>query len=341
MRSNLELIDECDSTFLDVFFPYLGTDQHNTLTPNLYTLFTRTPELSSPIPVGYITKPVFEALASVPTLIKGECEVSDANRSITAFQQATEKERSAAVAATCAYWRSNKTFEVLSGWRNELYPVYGRNNELLFNVERSASPLFGVVTYGIHMSCFVTMTNEEQEKEGSKFNFKMWIPRRSSKKQTYGGLLDNTVAGGIASGESPFESMVREADEEASLPEGLVRTNAKDVGMVTYIYVRESRAGGENGLIQPEVQYVYDLELPKDVIPQPKDGEVEEFYLWTVEKVQEALTNWEFKPNCALCVLDFFTRHGVLTGENESDFEEIKRRCHREMPFPTKIQDSV
>lgn len=185
------------------------------------------------------------------------------------------------------------------------------------------------------------MTNEEQEKEGSKYNFKMWIPRRSYKKQTYGGLLDNTVAGGIASGESPFESMVREADEEASLPETLVRANAKDVGMVTYIYVRESRAGGENGLVQPEVQYVYDLELPKDVIPQPKDGEVEEFYLWTVEKVQGALKNWEFKPNCALCVLDFFVRHGVLTGENESDLEEIKRRCHREMLFPTKIVSSI
>ena len=42
----------------------------------------------------------------------------------------------------------------------------------------------------------------------------------------------------------------------------------------------------------------------------------------------------EFKPNCALLMLDFFIRHGILTPENEADFDEIKSRLHRPLNFP-------
>jgi 8-oxo-dGTP pyrophosphatase MutT (NUDIX family) len=138
----------------------------------------------------------------------------------------------------------------------------------------------------------------------------------------------------VATGEEPLECLVREANEEASLPGDLVRANAKACGTITYVYIRESRAGGETGMIQPECQYVYDLELPSSVIPKPNDSEVEEFYLWTVEQVQEALVRGEFKPNCALLMLDFFIRHGILTEENEKHYDEIKKRLHRELEFP-------
>lgn len=42
----------------------------------------------------------------------------------------------------------------------------------------------------------------------------------------------------------------------------------------------------------------------------------------------------EFKPNCALLVIDFFIRHGILTAENEKDYDEIKKRIHRDIVFP-------
>jgi hypothetical protein len=42
----------------------------------------------------------------------------------------------------------------------------------------------------------------------------------------------------------------------------------------------------------------------------------------------------EFKPNCALLILDFFIRHGILTPDNEKDFDEIKRRIHRDIELP-------
>lgn len=49
-------------------------------------------------------------------------------------------------------------------------------------------------------------------------------------------------------------------------------------------------AGGEEGLFQPEVQYVYDLEVGNDVIPKPCDDEVQEFQLMDVGQVREAMS---------------------------------------------------
>lgn len=230
------------------------------------------------------------------------------------------------MAETLASARDKGVLGVLRGWRNELYPVYGPQRELLLDVERAASALFGVVTYGVHMTAYVL------SKEGI---IKLWVPRRSRNKQTFGDMLDNTVAGGISTGEKPFECLIREAAEEASLPEDLVRKGAKAVGTVTYFYVRDERAGGETGLLQPECEYVYDLEVGEDVRPRPGDNEVEGFHLWTVEETQAALARDEFKPNCALVLLDFFIRHGILTQDNEKDYIEIVARLHRRLEFPT------
>ncbi|PQE03722.1 hypothetical protein CJF30_00006407 [Rutstroemia sp. NJR-2017a BBW] len=289
MKSNLDLVNDCD------VFPYLEKDPqaHATLTSNLYTLVWN--HHGTPIPIGYLTEAVFTELAKVPIRIKGEMEVNRHQRTVSVFQQPSEAERTAAAAATCAYWREKKTFQVLAGWRDEVYPVYGPDNEILWSVERSASVLFGIASFG---------------------------------------MLDNTVAGGIATGEDRFEAVVREAMEEASLPEELVRKNVKVQPPITYLYIRGSNAGGETGLFQPECEWIYDLELPADVTPKPNDDEVEEFYLWTVEEVKESLAKGEFKPNCAMTLLDFFIRHGVLTPENEENYEEIKSRLHRKLEFP-------
>lgn len=168
---------------------------------------------------------------------------------------------------------------------------------------------------------------------------RIWVPRRAATKQTYPGMLDNSVAGGISAGESAFECLVREAGEEASLPASLVRENAKPHGSVSYFHIRDARAGGETGLLQPEVEYVYDMEVGEDVVLQPRDGEVETFYLWGVERVREALGRGEFKPNCAVVMVDFLVRHGCLTGENERDFERVVGRLRRELPFPMGGED--
>ncbi len=163
----------------------------------------------------------------------------------------------------------------------------------------------------------------------------IWVPRRARTKQTYGGMLDNTVAGAMSAGEGAFETLIRESAEEASFAEELVRKGATACGAVSYFHVRDSRAGGETGLLQPETQYVYDLELAagEGVEPRPSDEEVEEFYLWSVGKVQRALGEGQFKPNCAIVLIDLLIRHGIITAENEPDYLEIIARIHRRLQF--------
>lgn len=215
-------------------------------------------------------------------------------------------------------------FQVLQGWRNELYPVIRSSHEQI-TMDRAGSPLFGIVTYGVHMTAYM------RESNGTK----IWVPRRARNKQTFGGMLDNTVAGGMSAEEQPLECLVREAAEEASLSEDLIRSSAKACGTVSYFYLRDTRAGGETGLFQPEVQFVYDLEVSPDIVPKPCDDEVEGFSLCTVEEVQIALAEGQFKPNCALVMLDFFIRHGFLTAQNEEHYIEIVSRIHRKLPFLT------
>lgn len=218
----------------------------------------------------------------------------------------------------------SKTFRVLEKWRNELYPVHGMSGKV--GMERSGSLLFGINSYGVHMTAYI--------REGDQM--RIWVPRRASSKKTYGGMLDSTVAGGISLGEKVMESLIREAEEEASFPKQLIRHHAKPCGTVSYFFVRDKKAGDGIGLLQPECQFVYDLEVDKDVVPRPNDDEVEDFQLWTVDQVQEAMAEGQFKPNCAMVLLDFFIRHGILTPDNEENYAEIESRLHRKLPFPTR-----
>lgn len=319
MRSELTGIDR---------FPYedRSPDEYRQMRSGLWTLLWEDDE--GTYPIGYILDRVFRELIRVPVSTKGEMDFNEKNRTILLFQGfQTEAERTEKVAGLTEYWRKKETFKLLRGWRNELWPVYGRKGELLFSMERAAMGLIGTMRYGVHMIAYV-------RDERAPYGFKLWVPRRAANKSTFPGMLDNTVAGGLATGEDPFECLVREADEEASLPEDVVRARAKCVDVVTYIYITEEERVGEADFIYPECQWVYDLELPADVVPQPKDGEVDEFRLCDIDEVTKQLAGGEFKPNCALVAIDFFIRHGILTEENQPDIEDIRRRIHREMPFP-------
>ena len=244
--------------------------------------------------------------------------------SLSSPSSPTSAEINRIIADTLAKAREKDVFNVLKGWRDELYPI-GRLKSNQVSIERAGSALFGIVTHGVHLTAYV------KDQSG----IKIWVPRRTRHKSTYGGMLDNTVAGGISSGEGPFECLIREAEEEASFSEDLIRSAAKPCGAISYFYIRDRRAGGETGLLQPEVQYVYDMEVGPNIIPSPGDDEVEDFSLLTIDEVKGALAEGRFKPNCALVMLDFFIRHGFVDAENEEDFTEIVSRIHRRLPFPT------
>ncbi|KAL9088896.1 MAG: hypothetical protein Q9165_005953 [Trypethelium subeluteriae] len=352
LRTNLDLVNECDN------FPHHETDP-TAYDARLSTYYAFRLSRSSST-LGYVLPFVAETLRGVPSWVLDDDEgllilhipqsatpSSPANASSDSepgSTHATAAERSAVMASTAAAMRATGAFEVLKGWRDELYPVYGAQGELLFSIERAASPLFGVVTYGVHMTVFTKSVSTSIVDSGGEFGskkegreqIKIWVPRRAKTKQTYGGFLDNSVAGGIAAGEPAFECLVREAEEEASLPAELVRRRTKAVGTVSYFHVRDKMAGGEAGFLQPECQFVYDLELKEEdrLELRPSDDEVEGFSLMEVEKVKEALAKGEFKPNCAVVLLDFFIRHGLLDCENEENYIEIVSRIHRGFEFP-------
>ena len=255
-------------------------------------------------------------------------QIDEVTKSVTPVPKRHTHTQDNIIRETLEKAKERDIFQILRGWRNEMYPVHGKcsSGKPIVSMERAGSALFGINTYGVHMTAYVNTPRD---------GMKIWVPRRTRNKQTYGGMLDNTVAGGLSTGEQPFECLVREAAEEASFSEQLVRSNAKPCGTVSYFHIREARAGGETGLLQPECQYVFDMEIGEEVIPKPGDNEVEDFYLWTVDEVKRALEEGQFKPNCAAVLLDFFIRRGILTAENEKDYVEIVSRLHRKLPFPT------
>ncbi|CAD7699256.1 unnamed protein product [Ostreobium quekettii] len=206
----------------------------------------------------------------------------------------TPEERTKAMAGVLRELRSQG---VITGWRDELYPVVEAFHQTpLMLVERAAVPYLGVRAYGVHINGYTV--SEEGE-------VKMWVARRSKTKQTWPSKLDHIVAGGQPVGISCADNVIKECQEEASIPEPLAR-KAKPCGAVSYVCMQ--LAG-----LKRDVLFVYDLELPADFKPKPEDGEVEEFMLWPIPKVAEVIqTTTEFKPNCALVVIDFLIRHGYI-----------------------------
>ncbi|KAI0882760.1 NUDIX domain-containing protein [Annulohypoxylon maeteangense] len=229
----------------------------------------------------------------------------------------------AAFAAVVQRAKDLDVFESLSKRKStEDYRIVGAKYPTV-QLRRAAAPLFGIACLGVHLTMYV------REGDGE---FRIWVPRRSRKMNTYPGKLDSTIAGGVAAHESPLECLVHEAAEEASLPESLIRERARACGAITY--VGTSDTGPEAGLTASGVLYVYDMEVDETVVPKPMDDEVEEFYLWDVRQVKEALLRDEFKTNCASVMIDFFVRHGIITEENEPDYLEITTRLHRSLPVP-------
>ncbi|KAF2405195.1 hypothetical protein EJ06DRAFT_469314 [Trichodelitschia bisporula] len=318
--SNLDLINSCDQ------FPYLDPSKPQEYFDHL-NKYVHLRVVNQPRPevtFGLIRPEVAEGIAKCEGW---ELDTNSTPSTLTLVAGSTADERNVVVDRSMRSLREARVFQVLDKWREELYTVYGVDKRELFAVERSASPLLGVVTYGVHMTAY------KRHPSGMR----IWVPRRSAHKQTYPSMLDNTVAGGMAKGELPYEALIREASEEADLPESLVRDRVVAVGAITYLYERDSQAGGECGLLQPECQYLYDMDLTDSGAEcAPNDDEVESFKLMEVAAVKSALRNGEFKPNCAMVMLDFLLRHGHIVMEDEPDYGEIVARLHRRLEFPMR-----
>ncbi len=225
----------------------------------------------------------------------------------------TPDKRTAAVRAFLLKLRADGLFGDL--WRGEDYPVSRHfGDPPLMAMERCAVPWFGVRAYGPHMTGYVA------RKDG----LHIWVPRRSYKKPTFPGELDNTVAGGQPIGLGLLENLVKECHEEAAIPPELAR-QARAVGYVSYW----SQSGAQ---LKPDVMTCFDLELPESFTPHANDGEVQAFELWPLRRVFETVRDtFEFKYNCNLVLIDFFLRHGLIDAD-DPHFFDIAGGLHQGQP---------
>jgi hypothetical protein len=197
-------------------------------------------------------------------------------------------------------------------WRNETFDVAPRwGAPPLFRLDRGAVPFFGTRAYGVHLNGY--------RRDGG--TLQLWIGRRSPFKRVEPDKLDNLVAGGVGNGHGLDATLLKEGEEEASMPRCLTE-RAIPVGAISYRM--------ETGLgIRDDVLFVYDLEIPADFVPRNQDGEFVDFELIPASEVVERIrTTNDFKFNVNLVILDFALRHGILRPD-DPEYLDVATGLHR------------
>ncbi len=187
-------------------------------------------------------------------------------------------------------------------WRDEAFDVRATpDGAVLARIDRGALPLFGLGAEGVHVNGLV-------RRPGGLF---LWVARRAMNRPLDPGKLDHLVAGGVPAGLTPWQTLIKEAAEEAGIPEAMARS-ARPVAVIAYAMERPE------GLRRDRL-HCFDLFLPEDFMPRAADGEAEGFALWPVEAVLDAVAAGEgFKFNVNLVLIDLFLRHGLIAPESAS-----------------------
>ena len=183
-------------------------------------------------------------------------------------------------------------------WRGEAFDVREDtrlDGAVLGTVDRGALPLLGIVAQGVHVNGLVRRAD----------GLHLWVGKRAHDTRMEPGKLDHLVAGGMGAGFNPMETLVKEAAEEAGIPEALA-ARASFAGVVAYDMLRPE------GLRRDRL-HCFDLDVPQDFVPVPQDGEAENFTLWRIEDVLTAVRETDgFKFNVNLVLIDLFLREGVI-----------------------------
>ena len=186
----------------------------------------------------------------------------------------------------------------LTRWRDERYGIVDRSGALLFELERAAARYFGIATHAAHVNGTTMRTGE----------LRMWIARRSPTKPIDPGMLDNLVGGGVASGVSVADTVVKEAREEAGISRAL-SANAEHCGTVRIFRWQP------DGLHR-ETVHVHDLDLPEDFVPRSEDGEVVDYRLAPIDDVARWIGETDgddvVTADASLVVVDWLLRHGYV-----------------------------
>ncbi|PVD24820.1 hypothetical protein C0Q70_15306 [Pomacea canaliculata] len=268
------------------------------------------------VQVGVVRKDIVEKLVQFPDIfevVKADSEGNEKPPGVYLSQYLLlPEDRTKALDHVMRVLRQQDELVALRGWRDEMYNVMRTfSGRPYFQVERAASSLIGVMTYGVHINGYTYSPDGK---------LMMWIGHRSKSKPTYPDMYDNMSAGGLTAGLSVMECALKECSEEAAVPDEHLK-HLKQVGLVSCCYENEKG-------VFPENLFVFDLELPADFKPVNRDGEMDTFYLLPLDKVKELIIGDGFKPNCALVILDFFIRHGIITADSEPNYCLLVEQLH-------------
>ena len=167
----------------------------------------------------------------------------------------------------------------------------------LSTIDRGALPAFGIQAEGVHVNALVRRAD----------GLHVWVAKRAANKALDPGKYDHMVAGGTPAGHTPWQTLIKEAAEEAAVPPAIA---AQARLVFTIGYAMERPEG-----LRRDLLHCYDLMVPADFTPVPADGEVERFELWPLVRVFEAVRDTdEFKFNVSLVLIDLFLREGLIEG---------------------------
>ena len=250
--------------------------------------------------LGKVSPAMVDILLDIPASV---FEIDEKQQVLTLSQTAgsTCESRTNAVQSAMQDLRERG---LVTGWRDELYPISnGFYEEPIFLMERAAVSILGALEYGVHINGLV------RQDDGTDA---MWIGRRSSIKSRYPGMLDHMVAGGQPAGLTLMENVVKECEEEAGIPEDVTRAGIRSAGCISYESFGRER-------VSRAVLFCFDLYLPPGFLPQPVDGEVDEFFLWNLSQIKESFCpdyRDPIKPNCYPVIIDYMVRKGCISPDS-------------------------
>ncbi len=194
---------------------------------------------------------------------------------------------------------------LIRAWRDEAFavPALASPDRILAHMERAAARFWGTLTLGAHANGYVA--------DATGRPTHLWIARRALDKPTDPGLLDNLIGGGVPAGQTPLQTLHREAWEEAGL-QGADLAGLRS-GRVIHL-LRDVPEG-----LQREALYSFDLPMPLGLTPRNQDGEVAGFELLPVADALACASGSGMTVDAALVTLDFALRHGLMKAPAGTD----------------------
>jgi 8-oxo-dGTP pyrophosphatase MutT (NUDIX family) len=253
---------------------------------------------AAPLPVGSVAR------AHLPVLQQWPQWLQVHERGVTLV--AAPAARADAMATMHAQLRAEG---LIVGWRDEPFALYTVHGQPLGTaIERAATRFWGSLTLGAHCNGYVADSHGRPAQ--------LWIARRAITKPTDPGKLDNLVGGGVPADQSPRDTVVREAWEEAGLTPAQMHGLSR--GRVLHL-LRDIPEG-----LQREWIHVYDVSLPAGLMPQNQDGEVAEVALHPLPHALELAAGDQMTVDAALVTLDFALRHQLLDAADAAVLEAMQ-----------------